>query len=292
MRTFQVPKWPLWIDLSCFDCGWLQGHKILYKQTVFCGLVLFFMPAALLSPVSSLALPGVWRGDACAGSSVAACTSGHLTLDAELPGGGWPTGELIDLLQPPAAHHEWRLLLPALRAAQRRGPLVLVGAPHRPHLAALAAQGVAPDRLLWVDAADTSERLWAAEQVLRSGTAGAVLLWLPQGRPEPLRRLHLAARGAATSGADHAGPLLFALRSEAARQQASPAPLRLLLRSAAGGLQVQVFKRRGPPMDQPITLTATLPVMTCLRRHPPHGFTPTPAHVVDRPVAPPRHAFA
>jgi protein ImuA len=237
-------------------------------------------------------LRGVWRCDTWARNSLQTCTSGHLALDAELPGGGWPTGELIDLLQPPAAQHEWRLLLPALRAAQRRGPLVLVGAPHRPHLAALAAQGVAPDRLLWVDAAGTGERLWAAEQVLRSGTAGAVLLWLPQGRPEPLRRLHLAARGAATAGANHAGPLLFALRPDATRQQASPAPLRLLLRSAAGGLQVQVFKRRGPPMDRPITLAATLPVMACLRRHPPPSLTPTPAHVVDRPVAHPRHAFA
>ena len=150
------------------------------------------MPPALSFPAADLALPGVWRGDAFEGSASALVPSGHAALDAELPGGGWPTGELIELLLPPGARHEWRLLLPALRLAQRQGPLVLVGAPHPPHLAALAAQGVAPDRLLWVDAAHTSERLWAAEQVLRSGTAGAGLVWLPQARAEQLRRLHLA----------------------------------------------------------------------------------------------------
>jgi hypothetical protein len=145
------------------------------------------MPAALLPFAASLALPGVWRGDAWAGSPAVAVTSGHAVLDVELPGGGWPTGELIDLLQAPAAQHEWRLLLPALRHAQRHGPLVLVGAPHPPHLAALAAQGVAPEGLWWLDTAGHNERLWAAEQVLRSGTAGAVLVWLPQARPEQLR---------------------------------------------------------------------------------------------------------
>jgi protein ImuA len=250
------------------------------------------MPVALLSSAPSLALPGVWRGDAWAGGVSPVVPSGHGALDAELPGGGWPTGELIELLQPPSARHEWRLLLPALRLAQRQGPLVLVGAPHPPHLAALAAQGVAPDRLLWVDTAEHNDRLWAAEQVLRSATAGALLAWLPEARPEQLRRLHLAARAALPTTAEHTGTLLMALRTDAARPQASPAPLRLLLRSAVGGVSVQVFKRRGPPMDRPITLVAELPVMACLRRLPLPSAAPARPHVVDRPVAPPRHAFA
>lgn len=263
-----------------------------------------------VASATSLALPGVWRADGWASDRGTWLASGHAALDAELPGGGWPTGELIELLQPPAAQHEWRLLLPALRRLPHHGPLVLVGAPHRPHLAAWAAQGVAPDRVLWVDTADANERLWAAEQVLRSGTAGALLVWLPQARPEQLRRLHLAARGATTASPEHAGPLLFALRPEAQRPQASPAPLRLWLGSAQGRLQVQVFKRRGPPMDQPLNLAAELPVMACLRRFLPAQALPVsapmpvtlpsslpefltaPTHVVDRSVAHPRYAFA
>ncbi len=254
------------------------------------------------------ALPGVWQGDAWACGSEPVVPSGHTALDAELPGGGWPTGELIELLQAPSTRHEWRLLSPALRLAQQRGPLVLVGAPHLPHLTALAAQGLDSGQLLWIDVLGHGDRLWAAEQVLRSGTAGAVLVWLPEARPEQLRRLHLAARAmthhAASSPATHqatqAGPLLLTLRPEALRHQASPAPLRLMLSGAQGRLKVQIFKRRGPPMEQPLTLKADLPVMACLRHWPPHNDRDTPvsaipsvpAHVVDRPAAQPRHAFA
>lgn len=237
------------------------------------------------SPKATLPhLPGVWRCDSWSPSPLPACATGHAALDAELPGGGWPVGELIELLQPPAAQHEIRLLLPALRQAQRQGPLVLVGAPHLPHLAALAAQGLPAARWLRVEAEAATERLWAAEQVLRSGAAGAVLVWLPQARAEHLRRLHLAAREATPAG-DGAGPLLFALRPESARPLSSPAPLRLLLQGDGPGLRLQVFKRRGPPQHTAITLPAELPVMACLRRLPAAPLS-VPAHVVDRPVAP------
>jgi protein ImuA len=61
-----------------------------------------------------------------------------------------------------------------------------------------------------------------------------------------LRRLHLAAL-------DHACPLV-ALRPLAARQQSSPALLRLALHAARGGMAVEVFKRRGPPLAQALHL--------------------------------------
>jgi protein ImuA len=92
--------------------------------------------------------------------------------------------------------------------------------------------------------------LWALEQTLRSGHQGAVLAWLPARLPGgtmPLRRLQLAAQ-------THPGPV-FLLREEAAAGSASPAPLRLHLACAgADALQVQVLKRRGPPLAQPLVL--------------------------------------
>lgn len=42
-------------------------------------------------------------------------SSGFAALDAELPGGGWPSQSLCEILQPPGQHAEWRLLAPALR---------------------------------------------------------------------------------------------------------------------------------------------------------------------------------
>jgi len=52
-----------------------------------------------------------------------------------------------------------------------------------------------------------------------------------------LRRLHLAAQ--------HGDTLFFLFRPLAAAQDASPAPLRLSLRPAAGGIEVGFVKRRG-----------------------------------------------
>ena len=73
-----------------------------------------------------------------------------------------------------------------------------------------------PRQLLWVCPEKPADALWAAEQILRNGSCGALLCWLPQVRPESLRRLHLAAQ---------ASDLLFvALRPSAAAAHATPAP--------------------------------------------------------------------
>ncbi|MDP3702613.1 MAG: translesion DNA synthesis-associated protein ImuA [Hylemonella sp.] len=227
-------------------------------------------------------LAGVWRADQLARPQQAVLASGHAELDAELPGGGWPIGQLTEVLQVQPGLFEWRLLLPALKAAVARGPLVLIGAPHLPHLPALVAAGIPTAQLLRVDAQTPAERLWAAEQVLRCRELGALLAWLPQARPEQLRRLQLAST--ATQA------LVFAFRPELARHESSPAPLRLTLCAAADeagamtqGLSVELLKRRGPHIDHPVTLAAPLPVMAALRkRRPPKDS----GHAVDRPATP------
>jgi protein ImuA len=100
------------------------------------------------------------------------------------------------------------------------------------------------------------DALWAAEQILKNGSCGALICWLPHVRPESLRRLHLAAQ---------ASDLLFiAVRPSSAAQNATPAPLRLALAPAAGGLSVHILKRRGPACDTPLYVGldtgATIPV--------------------------------
>jgi protein ImuA len=233
-------------------------------------------------PTALDTLPGVWRADELARSPQAFLPSGHAELDRELPGQGWPLGQLTEVLQAQAGLHEWRLLLPALRLAVAHGPLVLVGSPHVPHLPALAALGVPVGQVLRVDAHSTAERLWAAEQALRCRELGALLAWLPQARPEQLRRLHLAG------GAKQA--LVMAFRPETARHLSSPAPLRLLLRAPPDpqtqALSVELLKRRGPMLDHPLLLAAPLPVWAALRQRRPLQDAP---HAVDR-LAPGRAA--
>jgi protein ImuA len=171
----------------------------------------------------------VWRADELARNVGATRPTGHAALDAVLPGGGWPVGALVEVLQPQAGQGEWRLLLPALGVgtppAPSGGALVLVNPPHRPFVPALAAQGLDASRLLMLQgptlARDAAARVWACEQALRCAGVSAVLAWLPQVRPEQLRRLQMAAQ--------NFQQLLFVMRPLAAQQEASPAVLRLLL---------------------------------------------------------------
>jgi protein ImuA len=192
----------------------------------------------------------LWRGNQMAGQSAPGISTGHANLDRELPQGGWPCSSQIELLLPQAGIGELRLLRPALAArAPRR--VALVQPPCIPQAAAWMEWGLSPERLLWVKAARSADALWSAEQILRNGSCSALLLWQQHVRPESLRRLHLAAQAS--------DMLFWVLRPLAAAQDASPAPLRLGLRPASGGLLVEVLKRQGPRREQPIFLALDAP---------------------------------
>jgi protein ImuA len=220
----------------------------------------------------------VWHAHALADARVQVVATGDAGLDAQLPGGGWPLGALTEILQPQALHSEWRLLLHAL-ARCGHGPVVLVGAPYAPFVQSLQAGGLASQRLLWVAVQESAARLWAAEQALRCAQVDAVLAWLPQARSAQLRRLHIAA-------AEH-HKLLFVLRPEQVRNEASPAGLRLHVAPAgsqlmqAGMLAVEVFKRKGPPLDQPLLLPAQSASLAVLL----HASVPRSRHALDRTAA-------
>ncbi|MBP6501202.1 MAG: translesion DNA synthesis-associated protein ImuA [Rhodoferax sp.] len=191
----------------------------------------------------------LWRADSLAQPAGRVLSTGHATLDPQLPGGGWPVGALVEILQAHSAQNEWRLLLPAL-ARSGSGPVVLVGAPHMPFGPGLSAQGLAPERLLWIRAEEPAARMWACEQALRCTQVEAVLGWLPQARADQLRRLQMAA-------AAH-GKLLFVMRPARAQNESSPAVLRLLagLQPQGDGVQVDILKRKGPPIAQALQLPA------------------------------------
>lgn len=200
-------------------------------------------------PASVADSGAVWRADSLARPAGVVLATGHAALDAQLPGGGWPVGALVEILQAHSGQSEWRLLLPAL-VRLPAGPVLLVGAPHPPFGPGLAAQGLAPECLLWVTAEAPAARMWACEQALRCADVRAVLAWLPQARAEQLRRLQMAA-------SEHA-KLLFVMRPARARAESSPAVLRLQVGLApdSDALQLEVFKRRGPPADQVLQLPA------------------------------------
>jgi protein ImuA len=197
--------------------------------------------------LSSPVLAHCWRADRLADATPPVWPTGHRALDAELPGGGWPAAGLTELLPTqPLGSGEWRLLAPAL--ACNVGDLLCIAPPAVPYAPALKALGVAPERLVVIHAAG-ADGAWAAEQALRAGSCAAVLWW-GDAAPAMLRRLHLAAVACP----------LFAWRPAPAQAQASPAPLRLAVGPAPRGrVALRAFKRRGPPMPQPLLLELPLP---------------------------------
>jgi protein ImuA len=198
--------------------------------------------------VDPLTLPYVWRVDDLAAEE-AVIPTGHAQLDAHLPGGGWPVGSIVEVLQQRAGPHVWQLLLPALAQAITRqaGPVVLVGAPYEPFGPSLQAQGLPVERLLCVHAEKIAARLWATEQALRCAEIAAVLAWLPKAKSGELRRLHMAAQ-------QHKR-LLFVFRGVQARNDASPARLRLFV-EGVDSLELRIIKRRGPPLESALPLPA------------------------------------
>lgn len=196
----------------------------------------------------------LWRGDQMDGSGDGALSSGFAALDAHLPGRGWPRRTLTELLLPHPGVGEIRLLSPCLTAVQRQGRLVMLfDPPAQLSAQALTQLGWDLAQLLVVHTRARvipgTDSLWAFEQALKSGHVGAMLAWMPPRlRADRLRRLQAAAQA-------HDGPA-FVLREWAAQQRPTAAPLRLALR--AGGadcLQLQMLKRRGPPVASSIVLS-------------------------------------
>lgn len=189
--------------------------------------------------------------------------SGWAELDAALPGGGWPTRAVIDVLVAQAGVLEWRLLAPALALSDAR-PVLLINPPHVPYAPGLGAWGLAADRLLCVGSGSQASALpprhalWATEQALQCAGLSAVLAWLPHARPEQMRRLQVHAQGF--------DGLCWVMRPESARSQSCAAPLRVLAElTPTGDLSLNVLKRRGPPLLQPLCTPAWPPMLAGLQ---------------------------
>jgi len=205
------------------------------------------IPVSIHAPISGV-LPAalhthVWRAGQMGLARAKVTATGHAALDRELPNRGWPQGGLIELLLAQSGIGELRLLQPALHALGEQR-IVLLQPPHIPHIAAWRDWGLSPQKLLWIRTKRQADALWSAEQVLRNGSCGALLFWQTSMRHESLRRLQLAAQASDT--------LCWLMRPLSASDMPSPAPLRIALQPLAGGVQLDILKRRGPLCASPI----------------------------------------
>lgn len=232
-------------------------------------------PADAAGTTDLLASGLIWQADRLARPVQPGWSTGFAQLDAELPGGGWPRGALIELIGAQPGSGELQLLLPMLRQAPADRWNAWVAPPWLPHAAALAAAGVRLATLLLVRPHTPAELVWSLRQALASGACHAVLAWCDRVDQAALRRLQLAAE-------DSASPL-FLHRPLSALRQASPAALRLQLVPRRDGLGVLIVKRRGPPATHPLNLPVT-PALRPASGYPEHGFIAHPG--ISQPLQP------
>lgn len=183
-----------------------------------------------------------------AGSSANRCSAtGFPSLDKALHQGGWPRNGSCELLCTTAGIGELSLVLPALGQLAKQRPIAWLNPPWLPFAPGLQQQQLDATSQ-WLIRAPKTQQLWAAEETLRSGVFAALLSWSsdPQLQNRQLRRLHIAAR---EGDCWH-----IHFRSPICRQQASPAPLRLLLSGKADSLQLEILKQSGGHAGQRLNI--------------------------------------
>lgn len=200
-----------------------------------------------MSPINQLleSTPLLWKGRQSSYGQPA-LSSGHASLDARLPGRGWPLGAISELICRNPGLGEFRLLFPALSRLGQQGLwVILVDPPWIPYPAALQGHGLLLERLLLIRTRGGKESVWACEQALRNGRGGAVLAWPEQIGFARLRRLQMAAKSSAK--------LAFLFRPESAGRESSPAALRLQLKPGDDhGTIIHIIKCRGNRPPDPV----------------------------------------
>lgn len=216
----------------------------------------------------------LWQGEHINATDSSIISSGYRTLDRVLPNAGWIPGVVTELLIEESGVGEIRLLVRSIRelVVSKGRTVVFIAPPWAPNPGAFRAMNIATSKLIWVKAPD-DQVLWAAEQALKQDSSGAVLIWMPNARPEALRRLQVAAQESRS--------LVFLFRPLDAAKQSSAAPLRMVCKPVLPAnaqtmnrrewmqvvmLEIDIIKRRGPLLDKPLQLC--LPVqMPALPEH-------------------------
>jgi len=195
------------------------------------------------SPQTLLRHPNLWRaGDLRTAHRAAGITTGYATLDAHLPGRGWPGGGLTEFMLPSAGMGELRLLAPALRtlSEQQSRWIAWINPPFIPYAPALEAAGIEIDKILLIHPRNHEDALWALERATRSGSCSCALAWLDERKlkAKDTQRLQLASK--------QGGTFTCLFRPHAASHHASMAELRIALGQASPGeIRLDIIKRRG-----------------------------------------------
>ncbi len=172
--------------------------------------------------------PNIWRASNPKPKLSANIPSGYAELDKQLPLGGWPTNQLLELLTQETGIGELKLLLPGLNHLLEENLwLAWINPPYRPYAPALINYDNILSKSIFITPKTEKDSLWAIEQCLSSIACGAVLFWpSKQVGYARLRRFALAAKQNHTLG------IFF--RDATWQNTSSPAHMRLSLQTLTG----------------------------------------------------------
>lgn len=204
-------------------------------------------------------------------NSLTGISSSFAVLDAFLPWRGWPLGAMTEIMTDTVGCGELSLLLPAMaRLTQEKRPILCIGAPHALFAPALVQTGIDPAFVTQINPASSTsnakENLWSAEQALKTGLPGMVVLWSPVHTntrsnciAETLRRLHLSTISRET--------MLIHFRGASSMSQPSPAWLRFGYAADDTHIRLQVLKCRGRELTRPLITLDRMAVQARLYGH-------------------------
>ena len=187
--------------------------------------------------------PNLWRGCDMAGQGFHGIGTGYDELDDILPGRGWPSSGLVEVIARHSGMGELQLLIPLMQSVIKQGKWILcVAPPYLLNAPALTQVGIDIDQILIVKQ-DTpcKDALWSMEKAMQTETCGLVLAWQNWLPGKVLRRLQLAAEVGDTLA------VLFKHNDS----KYSPSSLRLQIKGSAtdnpdfSRAEVTVIKARG-----------------------------------------------
>ena len=192
--------------------------------------------------------PYIWSGDDACQERASGIPTGHASLDAILPSGGWPQNAVIELITPHWGMGELQLLLPLMKSMTRQKRWILwVCPPYIPYAPALVNADIDIDFLMTIGPnISCQDALWTIEKALQSQGCGLLMTWLNHLPNGVVRRLQLAAASGETSC------VLF--RNQ--RGKNSPAALQLQLNHSNRGIQARVLKARGAHQYRSVNIPA------------------------------------
>ncbi|WP_413111881.1 translesion DNA synthesis-associated protein ImuA [Thaumasiovibrio sp. DFM-14] len=188
----------------------------------------------------------IWRGGNVLPTPTTHST-GFSSLDSCLAG-GFPRHGVIDVRSTTGVG-ELRLLFPYLSACGKQRLVAFIGAPYQINAASLRHSGFDLNQILLLSPLSKQDALWAAEQCLKSGACGAVLLWHQEIEVHQVRRFHMAS--------EIGGCLQFLLRDSQQHLASLPVSLSLNVSAHPRGLNIDVLKRKGGWINKSLLVDMT-----------------------------------